>query len=175
MRPVFFYKPQAGPARAWAGWLWWFRVWAPPAVAVAVICMESTATMSAEHTSSFLRPLFEKWFGAFSDNAWDEFHHLLRKSGHFLGYGTVAFTFLRAWLHTLARRGIATLLAWRVECCVLAVMSTAIVASADEFHQTFLAGRTGSPWDVLLDTTGAITLCLLVWLICWRRTSATAA
>jgi VanZ family protein len=39
-----------------------------------------------------------------------------------------------------------------------------VVASADEFHQTFLPGRTGRPQDVLLDMIGACTLQLLFWL-----------
>ncbi len=60
-----------------------------------------------------------------------------------------------------------TLIAWRVEATILAIFSTALVASADEFHQSFLPSRTGTPLDVLLDTTGASALCLLVWLICW--------
>jgi VanZ family protein len=37
------------------------------------------------------------------------------------------------------------------------------VASADEFHQTLLPNRTGSPYDVLLDCSGAIALQLLVY------------
>jgi VanZ family protein len=41
------------------------------------------------------------------------------------------------------------------------------VASLDEFHQTFLPNRTGSPWDVLLDCCGAMTLQLVVYL-CMR-------
>ncbi len=169
MRPVFFYKPSSPSLRPPADWRWWFNVWTPVVVAIAVICGESTGTMSSEHTSRFLRPLFEHLFGAISDSSWDLFHHILRKSGHFIGYGTVGFTFLRAWLHTLNHRGPATLLAWRAESTVLAIFSTAIVASCDEFHQTFLPGRTGSPVDVLLDTAGATTLCLLVWIICWSR------
>lgn len=169
MRPVFFYKPQPSSARSDRGWRWWFKVWFPVVVAVAVICVESTRTFSSQNTSSWLRPIFERLFGAFQDSTWDAFHHALRKCGHFIGYGTVGFTFLRAWLHTLGRRGVASLRAWRVESSVLAVFSTAIVASADEFHQTFLPGRTGTPVDVLLDSAGACTLCLLVWLICWTR------
>lgn len=169
MRPVFFYKPSSTSPRSAAGWRWWLIVWAPVVLAIAVICCESTGAMSSEHTSRFLRPLFQYLFGSFSDTAWDIFHHVLRKSGHFIGYGTVGFTFLRAWLHTLQHRGRATLLAWRVESSILAIFSTAIVASGDEFHQTFLPGRTGTPVDVLLDTAGATTLCLLVWLICWSK------
>ncbi|MGA1984119.1 MAG: VanZ family protein [Acidobacteriaceae bacterium] len=169
MRPVFFYKPSFPSPRSNRDWRWWFKVWTPVVIAIAVICCESTAAMSSEHTSSFLRPFFERLFGPFQGRNWEIFHHALRKTGHFVGYGAVAFTFLRAWLHTLGRRGPMALLAWRVESSILAIFSTAIVASCDEFHQTFVPGRTGTPVDVLLDTAGAAALCLLVWLICWSR------
>lgn len=169
MRPVFFYRPSPRPPRSHAGWRWWLNVWIPVAIAVAVICTESTDTFSAQNTSNWLRPIAERLLGAFRNETWDLFHHYLRKTGHFIGYGTVAFTFLRAWLYTLDWRGPTTLLAWRVESTILAIFSTAIVASCDEFHQTFIPSRTGTPQDVLLDTTGATVLCLLVWLICWSR------
>src|ERR1017187_352452 len=115
MRPVFFYRPAPRPPRNQEDWRWWFNVWAPAAIAVAIICIESTGTFSSQNTSSWLRPIFQHLFGAISDSTWDSFHHLLRKSGHFVGYGTVAFTFLRAWLHTLARSGSppASLVGWR--------------------------------------------------------------
>jgi VanZ family protein len=169
MRPVFFLKPQRQWARDDAGWRWWFSVWAPVAIAIAVICMESTGTFSAQNTSSWLRPIAEHWFGAIKDSTWEAFHHCLRKTGHFVGYGTVGFTFLRAWLHTLDRRGPTELLPFRLESSILAIFSTAIVASCDEFHQSFLPNRNGTPVDVLLDTAGASVLCLLVWLVCWRK------
>lgn len=156
-----------------SGWRWWLSVWLPVAVAVTVIAIESTATFSAQNTSSWLRPVFERVVGNMSDRVWGTLHHYLRKTGHFVGYGTVGFTFLRAWLHTRARHGIATLLAWRLECTVLAIFSTALVASLDEFHQTFLPGRTGVPSDVLLDTSGACALCLAIWFARWRRRSHT--
>ncbi len=105
MRPVFFYRPSPRPSRNNAGWRWWSNVWAPVALAVAIICAEYTSTFSSQNTSGWLRPIFEHLFGAISDPAWDTFHHHLRKSGHFLGYGAVGFTFLRAWLHTLDWRG----------------------------------------------------------------------
>ena len=46
---------------------------------------------------------------------------------------------------------------------LIALLGTALVASCDEWHQTFLPNRTGSPWDVLLDCTGAIVLQLIVY------------
>src|ERR1700761_9773335 len=113
MRSVFFYKPSQRSARGDDGWRWWFKVWGPVALAVGVICVESTGTFSSQNTSIWLRPIFERLFGAFQDDAWEAFHHLLRKSGHFIGYGTVGFTFLRAWLHMLGRQGVVSLVKWR--------------------------------------------------------------
>jgi VanZ family protein len=172
MRAVFFLRPQQSPERL-ALWRWFLTVWGPVFLAIAVICAESTSTFSAQNTSMWLRPWFQHWFGFIGDENWDLFHHYLRKSGHFIGYGTVGFTFLRAWLHTLDRRchrsAASALLSWRIESSVLAVLSTAIVAAGDEFHQSFLPTRTGKPQDVLLDCTGAAVFCLLIWLICWRR------
>ena len=143
-------------------------VWLPVAIALTVIAIESTGTFSSQNTSGWLRPVFEHVVGRLRDAVWDTLHHYIRKTGHFVGYGTVGFTFLRAWLHTRARGGISTLVAWRAECTVLAILSTALVASLDEYHQTFLPGRTGVPSDVLLDTSGACMLCLIVWLTRWR-------
>ena len=152
-----------------ANWRWAFSVWTPVVIAVAMICCESTSALSSQNTSSILRPILEHWFGPIRDSSWDLYHHYLRKSGHFVGYGFVAFTFLRAWLHTLDLRTPRPLLTWRLQSSLLAIVSTAIVASCDEYHQTFIPSRTGSPLDVLLDTAGACALCLLVWLICWNR------
>ena len=42
-------------------------------------------------------------------------------------------------------------------------LGTALVASWDEWHQTFLPNRTGSPWDVLLDCCGALVMLLIVY------------
>lgn len=169
MRPVFFCKSQRPSPSEVYDWRWWLSVWTPVLVAVCVIIAESTDTFSAEHTSSWLRPILERIAGPFTDPHWDLFHHYLRKSGHFLGYGTIGLTFLRAWLHTLGRHGVPALTPWRRRATLLAVFSTAVVASCDEFHQTFIPSRTGTPVDVLLDTVGATTLCGLVWLFCWSR------
>ena len=168
MRPIFPVRPR--PASS--DWLWWLGTWLPALLAVAVICAESTETFSAANTSSWLRPIFERVLGAFQDANWDLFHHYLRKTGHFLGYGTVGLTFLHAWLYTLARRAQPLLLAWRMKATALAIVCTAVVAGADEFHQTFLPGRTGTPVDVALDTCGACALCLVVWIVRFRKAPA---
>jgi VanZ family protein len=134
----------------------WFNAWLPVALGVAVIAMESTEFMGADHTSGPLRLLFEAIFGRVSHAQWEFIHHLIRKSGHFLGYGAIGLAWLRAWWMTLPSSHF-------VQDALLALLGTALVASADEWHQSFLPNRTGSPWDVLLDCCGAIALQLVVY------------
>ena len=136
----------------------WLSAWAPVVIASAVIAIESTAYFGADHTSGPLRWLFERLFGRVNEASWLEIHHLIRKTGHFVGYGLVALTWLRAWWMTLPRAGF-------LKNAFLALLGTALVASCDEFHQSFLPNRTSSPWDVLLDCTGAVALELVVLLI----------
>lgn len=122
--------------------------------------MESTALLGADHTSSPLRWLWEHIFGQVTDQRWEMLHHYIRKTGHFVGYGTMGLLWLRAWWMSLPRAGFLL-------DAILALLGTAMVASADEFHQSFLPNRTGVPSDVLLDCCGAVVLTLLVYV--WLR------
>jgi VanZ family protein len=135
---------------------YWISAWLPVAVGIGVIMMESTETFGSDRTSGPLRWLFEAIFGPVADARWELLHHLVRKSGHFLGYGAMGLLWLRAWWMSLPRSRF-------LHDALLALLGTALVASADEWHQTFLPNRTGSPWDVLLDCCGAITLEVLVY------------
>lgn len=167
MLNVFRYQPDAIEVRR-AGRI---GAWLPVAIALCIIARESTEKMGSNHTSSFLRPILEGIFGRFQNENWDALHHLIRKSGHFCGYGLVCLTFLRAWLLTFARQVAMELRTWRIKSAVTAILSTACVASLDEWHQTFLPNRTGLAADVLLDTCGATALCLLIALCFWRNQS----
>ena len=136
----------------------WISAWLPVILGICAILVESTEFMGAEHTSGPFRHFFEAIFGRVGDDRWDMIHHHIRKSGHFLGYGAIGLAWLRAWWMTLSRSSF-------FPDAMLALMGTALVASADEWHQTFLPNRTGTPWDVLLDCCGAITLQLVVYII----------
>ena len=141
-------RGSAHPAR------FWIHAWWPVALGIAVIVTESTALFGADHTSHPLRWLFQVLFGPVSDLRWDAIHHLLRKSGHFIGYGLIGLAWLRAWRMSLPRlRFFPDLL--------LALLGTCALASWDEWHQSFLPNRGSSPWDVLLDCSGALLMCLL--------------
>jgi VanZ family protein len=126
------------------------------AVGIVIITGESTKYFGADHTSHPLRLIFQAFFGFVSDGRWEDIHHIIRKCGHFLGYGALGLAWLRAWWMTLRDSS------FYID-GILALLGTAIVASSDEFHQTFLPNRTGTPWDVLLDCCGALVMLCLVF------------
>lgn len=134
----------------------WISAWWPVAVGIAIVFMESTPYFGSDRTSHPLRWLVQLVFGPLSDTTWDFLHHLMRKSGHFLGYGLLGLAWLRAWRMTLPG-------ARFLSQAGLALLGTALVAGWDEWHQSFLPNRTGSPWDVLLDCCGAAALIGMAW------------
>lgn len=141
---------------------YWIGVWWPVALGIAVISVESQAFMGADHTSRFLRPIWQAIFGHVNDARWETIHHYIRKSGHFLGYGLIGLAWLRAWWMTLPHSKF-------LSDASLALLGTAAIASCDEWHQTLLPNRTGTPWDVLLDCTGALVMMTLVYVYARSR------
>jgi len=139
------------------GLKFWLSAWLPVAVGIGVIMLESTELMGSDHTSHPLRWLWEALFGPVTDARWEIIHHLIRKCGHFFGYGALGMVWLRAWWMTLPRSRF-------LPDASLALLGTALVASCDEWHQSYLPNRTGSIWDVLLDCAGAIALQLAVYI-----------
>jgi VanZ family protein len=127
-------------------------------LAICVIAAESTLYFGADHTSGPLRWIWEHIFGRVTNQRWEILHHYVRKSGHFVGYGTMGLLWLRALWMSLPRAGFLL-------DATLALLGTGLVASADEFHQSFLPNRTGVPSDVLLDCSGALVLQLLVYVM----------
>jgi VanZ family protein len=144
--------------------------WVPALIGITVILVESTATMSAENTSRWLLPLWVKLFGPISAARWGVVHHYIRKTGHFVGYGAVSLGFFDAWRVSMERRWTD----WRVRfrnAAGLALLSTLLLASWDEWHQAHIPGRTSSPRDVGLDFCGAVAahLLLLGIMSLWRK------
>jgi VanZ family protein len=75
---------------------------------------------------------------------------VFRKLGHFTGYALL--TALWAWaLQGVVRRPV-----------LIAVCIALAYACTDEFHQTFVSGRTGTPRDVGIDAIGMAIAALLI-------------
>jgi hypothetical protein len=127
-----------------------FRYWLPLAIWLGVIVLESTSMASAANTGMILRTLLQWLPRQLGTGCFDLIHFALRKGGHFLGYGILGLLFFRA-LHATLRAGVGRMAAYSVGL-------TLVVASLDEFHQSFIPSRTGCVRDVLLDTVGAACL-----------------
>lgn len=138
-----------------------FLHWIPALVGIGVIVGESTATMSAENTSRWLYPLWVHLFGPVSHARWEVIHHHIRKAGHFCGYGAISLTFYHGWSYLLRLRGRVWLDRFR-QSALLALLCTLVLASWDEWHQSFIPGRTSSPRDVALDCCGAVIAHLIL-------------
>ena len=87
-------------------------------------------------------------------------HHIIRKCAHFTEYFILSLLILRA-----IRAGRHEMrLAWIFAVIIL----VAGYASLDEFHQSFVPGRTPAVGDVLIDTSGGaaaqiIAALVLLW------------
>jgi VanZ family protein len=126
-------------------------VWLPSAVWLAVITIESTDLGSAEHTARILYPIFHFLFNI-NMATFATWHIFLRKCGHFVGYFILSVLLFRSWRATFPRLSTRWCLQW----ATVALLSTALVASLDEWHQSFLPSRTGTVRDVVLDTAAAL-------------------
>jgi VanZ family protein len=83
------------------------------------------------------------------DRAWWEV--LLRKLAHFTEYAVLTALWWRALRGFGVRAPIRTAMA--ISLCY---------AATDEYHQTFVDGRHGTPVDVLIDLAGMTTAALLI-------------
>jgi VanZ family protein len=139
------------------------KAWIAAILWLIVIAIESTAWLSAHNTSRILYPLLHALFGL-NPFQFEHWHFYIRKGGHVFGYGLLSFLLFRAWRETLPAVNNAR---WSFRWAGLAVLGTALVASLDEWHQSFIPSRTGTPRDVLLDTCAGIGVQILLLVLRW--------
>jgi VanZ family protein len=148
------------------------KTWVAAALWMTLIAIESTDTFSAEHTGRFLYPLLHFLTGL--DLArFEVVHHYIRKCGHFVGYFTLSFFLFRAWRATLHLPWAPP---WTLRWATIAFFMSVLVASLDEWHQTFIPSRTGAFSDVMLDSFAALTAQVLIFLfLTWKPRRMSAA
>jgi VanZ family protein len=137
----------------------WLLAWWPAALWATVIFGASTDTFSSEHTGSIIEPILRWIYPAITGEQFALIHHLIRKTAHFTEYFIFALLLYRGV--KLGRAG------WRWSWGLLAWLAAAVYACLDEFHQAFVPSRTASPYDSLLDSIGAFTAILVLYL--WFR------
>ncbi|MBX6358513.1 MAG: VanZ family protein [Acidobacterium ailaaui] len=153
-----------------------FLHWIPAMAGILVIVAESTIFFGAGNTSRWLLPVWERLFGPVAPERWEVIHFYIRKTGHFVGYGLVSLGFFEGWRATFSPgKDWARLL---VAAALPALFSTLLLAMWDEWHQSFLPGRTSSPVDVGIDFSGAVMahlVLLLVLTVVWKVRSSRAS
>jgi len=136
------------------------KTWLAAGLWLILIAIESSDWLSAANTSRILYPIFHFLTGVDPVRfvVWD---YYIRKIGHFVGYFGLSYLLFRAWRATLPT---SELVRWRVYWAGPALFMTALVASLDEWHQTYLTSRTGLFSDVVLDSTAALIAQIVIFL-----------
>ncbi|HEX4544196.1 MAG TPA: VanZ family protein [Candidatus Acidoferrum sp.] len=137
----------------------WLRAWWPAILWAAVIFFMSTDTFSAEHTASVMEPILRWVRPGITKTQFEAVHYLIRKSAHFSEYFIFCLFIYRAVRGE--RKG------WRWTWGFMALFCAAGYSALDEIHQAFVASRTASAYDSLLDSVGAFFAMAVLWL--WFR------
>jgi VanZ family protein len=142
------------------------------AVWLVVIRLESTDYASSTTTFGILYRITVAIFGPINPSVLMTLNSIARKSGHFIGYAILSWLVFLALKYThrdrlkpmLQRRwGTFFRDIWQLDWAVIGVLFSLITAAFDEIHQTSLASRSGRWQDVMIDTTGALVMQLLLY------------
>ena len=98
-------------------------------------------------------PGFMEYMESMTQEQLDFWHHILRKCGHFTEYFILGVVATITVFQVKINRKMLSALGY----CIL-------VASVDETIQLFVSGRSGQITDVMLDSVGALTGVIIVWL-----------
>ena len=140
--------------------LWGVRI---VLVLIILFWMSTIFGFSAIRAVQIIEPEYSSLDLASKEELFNKVSFFVRKTGHFSEYGILAglilillFTFEEV---RNTRKHI-------IMGAVVTDLICMIYASTDEFHQTFVDGRSGKSADVLIDTSGTvfatIILCLII-------------
>jgi VanZ family protein len=128
----------------------WLTLYAPLLLWIGVIFLLSSSQGASGRTSLIIRPLLEFLFPSAPEQTLVFYHGLIRKGAHFTEYAVLGLLACRAF------RSLRQFV-------LLALGLVLLVASLDEFNQSFNPLRTGSPWDVAIDVSGGVLAILFYY------------
>ena len=134
----------------------WLQRWWPALLWALVISGFSTGVFTSDNTSRIIIPILRWFFPHASQQTLFFLHYFIRKTGHVTEYFILSLLILRG----IRAEKKGTHLGW----ALAAIAIVGCYAALDEFHQSFVPGRTAAVSDVLLDTAGGIAAQLVVGL-----------
>lgn len=129
------------------------RYWLPALAWLAAVILFAGETFGASTTGAFLHRVVQALGLQLSEQTMTFLHFAVRKCAHVYVYSILSALWFRAWRG--GKRG------WQWSWALLALGVCLAAATGDETRQSLTPGRTGDPWDVALDMSGA-TLAQLV-------------
>lgn len=145
----------------------WLRAWWPAMLWACFIFAMSTDPFSAEHTAFVFEPILRWLIPSLTAHQFEVIHSCIRKSAHFTEYFLLCLLIYRG-----VRGGRA---GWRWTWALAAFSIAAGYSALDEIHQAFVASRHASPYDSMIDSTGAFFAIAMLWLWFRFRVSASSA
>ena len=135
------------------------RAWWPAILWACFIFIMSTDMFSAQHTSRVIEPVLRWLIRSLTHAQFMHIHHYIRKMAHLTEYFMFSFLLFRGVRGS--GRG------WRWTWGLAAFSMAAGYGALDEIHQIFVSSRQASPYDAMIDATGALIAVLSIWL--WFR------
>jgi VanZ family protein len=142
----------------------WVRLlldFGPPLLVIVMIFVASQDMGSAAHSGRIIGRIL-LWLGLaerLSPAQFAAVHHAVRKAGHVTEYAILAILSHRAVARGRER--------WSPRLALGLLVVVSLYAATDEIHQRFVATRTPSPWDWMLDTAAAGLALGIKWK--WER------
>ena len=128
-----------------------------------LIFIASTGELSSSRTSLIVRPVLLWLFPDISESRIALAHFWVRKTAHFAEYAVLAILAARAFSKSSYER-------LRRGYFFFALLLIVVYSVSDEIHQGFVASRSGSVYDSLIDIAGGLTA-LIIYAV-YRRPGA---
>jgi len=139
-----------------------FKPWMPVILWMGFIFAMSSSLGSSANSSRILEPLVRLIMPDATPEQFEFVHFIVRKLGHLSEYAVLALLVFRALKLTL--RSPLGKFSWRT--ASLALLITTAYAATDEWHQSFVPGRTPAIGDVMIDSSGGLLSLLIVLFWC---------
>ncbi|HVN48712.1 MAG TPA: VanZ family protein [Bacteroidota bacterium] len=141
------------------------KYWFPVIVWIGIIFWMSTAMFTAQNTSSIVEPILRFLFPSRSHREIEHLHFVIRKLAHLTEYFISGLLLFRAFRSGSDERHAGR---WVLYSFIVLVL----LASSDEYHQSFVGGRSASIVDVGIDAIGGIAALAISTLKRWFKQNA---
>jgi len=131
-------------------------IWAMTVAWAGTITLLSTGSYGASVTAWLLKGLLSLVHIQLADPTFEIVHFLIRKLAHLTEYGMFGLFLYHSFTFRQPQ-------SWNTRSAVCAVITAGLFSLTDEYHQSFVPGRTASLKDCGIDTFGALLGMVLLY------------